>query len=66
MVPDIGGPLWGWTVIILTVILGLALAYGGFMWSRRSVNPKVKRRRDEAVERVYRETDRENRHNTGF
>jgi hypothetical protein len=61
MVPDIGGPVWGWAVVILTAILGLALVYGVVMWSRRSSNPEVNRRRDEAVERVYRETERDNR-----
>jgi type VI protein secretion system component VasK len=61
MVPDVGGPVWGWAVVIGTAILGLALVYGVVMWSRRSPNPEVNRRRDEAVERVYRETERDNR-----
>jgi hypothetical protein len=61
MVPDVGGPVWGWAVVIGTAILGLALVYAVVMWSRRSSNPEVNRRREEATERVYSEAERDKR-----
>jgi hypothetical protein len=52
-----------WLTSIMTyigiAILGIALAYGVLMWSRRSGNRAVKQVKDRATERVYDETDRE-------
>jgi hypothetical protein len=61
MTPDVGGPVWGWAVIIVTVILGIALVYGMIMWSRRLKSPEARRVRDNATERVYREAEQQDR-----
>lgn len=65
MVTDIGGPVWGWAVVILTVVLGAALAYGLVMWSRRSTSPEMREVRDQGTKRVYREAEQEARETRG-
>jgi hypothetical protein len=46
---------WLWMVIDVAavVILGVAMAYGGMMWQRRSRNPVLKRMSDDATHRLY-------------
>jgi hypothetical protein len=61
MIPDVGGPIWGWAVFITTVILGIALVYGLVMWSRRLKTREARQVQDKGTERVYREAEQQDR-----
>ena len=53
----------GWLTAVWTVIsiagFGLAMALAYLMWTRRAKGPVAERRRDEATERVFRQSERD-------
>ena len=51
---DAGGWLWFAIDVVFVAVLAGALAYGTFMWRRRSRNPTVNRIRDEVTQENYR------------
>lgn len=50
---DAGGWLWLAIDVAFVVILAGALIYGTAMWRMRRRDPEMKRRRDQATDRLY-------------
>ena len=53
-----GGWLWLMIDVVFVVIFALAVAYGLMAWRKRR-NVREERRRDEATERLYHESEAE-------
>jgi hypothetical protein len=50
---EIGSLAWFIAVVIGTLILGGGIAYAMMMWSDRRRDPEIRRKRREAVEKIY-------------
>ena len=61
MAEGASGVFWLLMNVVLVAILGAALVYGVVMWSRRSKSPASQKIRDEGTERVYEESERQER-----
>jgi hypothetical protein len=59
MTPDVGSPIWGFAVVVLPIILGIALVYAVFRWSNRRRTSQTHQAKERATERVYNEAERE-------
>jgi hypothetical protein len=51
--PEAAGWSWFMAVVVGTVILGLAIAYGQYRWRKARRDPATERRRDQATHETY-------------
>lgn len=61
MAEDASGWLWLFMTVGLAGVLAAALAYGLVMWRRRPKGPVAEQAREQSTERVYDETERQQR-----